>query len=887
MTSNNAIRHPLTWAVSLALLVFTALPAFAQKGNTPSNQLTYKSSRQTVGDGYMVAGDLWDTIKPMNSDEANGVEDNLRNDDMLHYLTIGPDGGNWHDPTCFWPGGYHVTNCWRDGRRMTFSAFEADDWAQYGYTDGNPVWDTGDEGNDSRFMVVYYGPNLPGASDPARNYKNPARFTDASRTHMVYEAGWPTTAGIDFQIRAHQYTSNEQNLNDFVTLEISMTNTGVVDTNADGTPETTDHAIDAIGMIMSGLPTTAVRVLQTGVRNANLFGAGRTMGYWATPDDQGNPVDLFAWYANTPPGLTTGQTEPGAGNRYFGINNGRFNEGYTDVWNSWRWNGVKQGHYKDGLTSASPDKQTLFGTHPVGEGAQRGWYTSTHYDGSLHNWDAGDEMFRTATATWYEDYGKTTTTDTKLLNPNPAFFSGGTADDVTTFVVGDATARPNGDYKYASQELGRARMEQPVWEPVLNPGAADGSDFYGGVGWNLEYVFSQELTTGIGPFSLDVGETITVVFTVAAGYRATGILDTYDAVDWAWERGWDISSDMPTPPTPDIQVQSTTDGTAQVSWTDVSSEGSVDGYKIWRSAQFKVQDYLDRGFRALDGYHHQHDVAADPLGFLEPINSNFDFPGIFVSETQGIYNPAEWGTYDLIAKIPNAELAQYAIASTSGAYDYALIDEEAITGFTYWYYVSAYKDGSFTGPQGAVAANHIESSNWNRNGRNSPDAALGELGLVSPWGGTYPFADRNADFPQASAAPLQHKNIGYQFTVTPPIASVDSVASLITVTPNPYKITGLNDVRNNPSSHAVDFLNLPEAYTLTIVDVSGQIILQHTETAAVNGKFQWTMFSKDGTEVSSGLYIYHVQYGGACTSDQPTSSCTFDKSVTGHFAILR
>ena len=608
------------------------------------------------------------------------------------------------------------------------------------------------------------------------------------------------------------------------------------------------------------------------------------MGYWATPDDNGNPVDLFAWYANTPPTLTGGRSVPAAGMRYFGINNGRFTEGYTDVWNSWNWMGVKQGHYSDGLTSASPDKQTVFGTHPVGEGAQNGWYTSTLWEASLSNWDAGDEIFRTATATWYEDYGKTTTADTKDLSPNSAFFSGGTADDVTTFVVGDASARPNGDYKYATVDVASDRMEQPVWEPALNPGAANGSDFYGGVGWNLEYVFSQDLVSGIGPFSLDVGETITVVFAVAAGYRATGILDAYDAAEWAWERGWDISADMPTPATPDMVVESTTDGTALISWTDVGGIGpGADGYKIWRSAQFNVQDYLDKGFRALDGYHHQHSVDANPDDFLEPINPNFDFPGVFVGTTQGVYNPAEWGTYDLVAKIPNSDLSQFQGGASSG-YDYSWEDTESITGFTYWYYVSAYRDGSYSGPQGAVQAGHIESSNWNRNGRNSPTALNGELGLTTPWGGTYPFADANADFPTSQQG---IKNIGHEFTVTPPVAPVDSVESLITVSPNPYKVAGLNDVRSDPSSHAVDFLNLPENYTLTIVDVSGQIVLQETKTGAVDGKFTWDMFSKDGTEIASGLYIYHVQFGGACDLSQPTTSCNFDREVTGHFAILR
>jgi hypothetical protein len=685
-------------------------------------------------------------------------------------------------------------------------------------------------------------------------------------------------------MRAHQYTPNEQNLNDFVTLEISMTNTGVVDTDADGTPEETDHAIDAIAMTMSGLPTHSVRVLQTGVRNANLFGSGRTMGYFATPDEEGNPIDLFVWYANTPPTLTTGRTEPGPGGRYFGLDDGRFNTGYTEIWNSWRWNGVKQGHYMDNLTPSSPDKETLFGTHPVGDGAQRGWYTSTLWEASLAGWNNPDNVFRTGTATWYEDYGKTTTVDTRNLNPNSAFFSGGTADDVTTFTVGDASARPNGDYKYASVDVGPTAIEQPVWEPALNPGAANGSDFYGGTGWNLEYVFSQELTTGIGPFSLDVGETMTVVFTVAAGFRVDGIRGAYDASEWAWERNWDISGDLPVPPTPDIKLESTTDGTAKINWTDVSSVGQVDGYKVWRASQFQVQEYLDRGFRALDVYQHQHSVDEDPLNFLDPINPNFDDPGVFASETQGIYNPAEWGTYDLIAKIPNADLSQYQGDVASG-YDFAYEDLNAITGFTYWYYVSAYRDGSFTGPRGPVDAGHIESSNWNRNGRNSPQAADGELGLVTPWGGTYPFADRNADFPDVGT--VEYQNIGYQFTVTPPVAPDDSVESLITVTPNPYKIASLNDVRNNPSSHNIDFLNLPSAYTLTIVDVSGQIVFQTSASNAVDGKFTWDLFSKDGTEVASGLYIYHVQYGGSCTSDAPASDCNFDREVVGHFAIMR
>ena len=864
-----------TWGVLLVLMSVVSAPAIGQSKKTPSSKLQYLQ-RFTPGDGYMVAGELWETIKPMNTEEGNGVEDPLANDDYLHWITIGPDGGNWHDPGGFWPGGYEVTNHWRDGRRLIFPVFEADGWP--GYAEGNLVRDA-DRTTDTRFMFAYYSPTLPGADDPNRNYRGTkgsstpsgARFTDETRSQLVYEAGWPTTAGIDFQIRAHQYTNNEQNLNDFVALEITMTNTGVVDTDGDGTPEATDHEVDGLGALAWGLPTIAVRVRQTGVRNANIFGAGRTMGYFGTPDENGHPYDVLTWYANVPPNRAEGRSTPAAGERRMGVNDGRFLSGYTDVWNGWKWLAVKQGSYEDGLTSLSPDKTTVFGSHPIGADEQRGWYSSVHWQSSLSDIRDSEKTFRSTMATWFEDYGKNSVgVEETNLNPNSAYFSGGTADDITTWVVGDAAARPNGDFKYATSDISQdAGITQPVWEPALNPDANSG-DFYGGDGFNLEYVFSQEMISGIGPYNLAVGESITVVFTVATGFRFEGMWDSYEAADWAFERGWDISADMPTPPTPDISVESTQDETAIVRWTDVAGiDPDIDGYKIWRTAQFRRREFLDEGFRILDKYHQIHDLNADRSAFLDDVNPFFDAEAEFVSDIQGVYQGNEWGTYDLIAKIPISDVGQFADAVNG--YDYMFEDTEAITGFTYWYYVSAYKEGSYTGPQGAVPVSHIESSNWNRNGRNSPNAMAGEIGLDSPWGGTYPFADRNADFPAAGTE--QFQNIGYKFTVSPPIAAPADVANLITVSPNPYKRTGLNDNRADPASHDINFLNLPEAYTLTIIDVSGQIVFQTIVEDAVDGKFTWDMFSKDGVEVASGLYIYHVEHSGG--------------EVTGHFAILR
>lgn len=854
------------FGVSVALLVFGALTAAAQ-----SSVFTQKSAWNAPEDGYMVAGEYWHTIKPMNTAESSGTEDPLDNIGYSHWIVMGPDGRDWRDPVGFWPGGHQIVSNGRDGWRMLFPVFESDDWANLGFTDGNVIRGA-DATTDTRFMFSYYSPNLQGANDPARNYKSDAAFTDATRSHLVYEAGWPTTSGIDFKIRGHQFTSNEQNLNDFLAVEVTLTNTGVVDTNGDGTPEATDHAIDAVAAGFYPIDAwISVAVRELGRRHTNDFGAGRTAGYYATPDATGQPADVLTWFANVEPSKTTGGITPPAGTRLFGVMSFNGSEkGYTDVWNGWRWVGVKQGSIDDGVNGTSPDKQTIFGTHPIGEGSRRGWYGSALQEASLVNGRASDKSFRTFTATWYEDYGKESTNDTKNLAPNSSFFSGGTPDDVTTFVVGNPDARPNGDHKYASEEVPGAGISQPVWEPRLNQGAADGSDFYGAVGYNFEYTFGQAINSGIGPFSLDVNESMTILWVAAGGFRAEGMLDAMDAAEWAWDNNWDVYSSVPTPPAPDVNVTSTTAGTAIVSWTDVSGiDSEVDGYKVWRASQFKVTDRLEEGFRALDRYQHVHEVGGDLSPYLDDVNPWFDGESEFAA-TQNKYQPAEWGTYDLIAKIPNSGLSQYQSGQATG-FDYAYEDTDAITGFTYWYYVSAYKEGNFSGPFGAIEVNHIESSNMNRNGRNSPEAAAGEIGLISQWGGTYPYANRNENWPAPGT--LRSQNMGVPFTVTPPVADPEDVASLITVNPNPYKITGLNDVRSDPASHNIDFLNLPEDYTLTILDVSGQIILQQETQGAIEGKFTWDMFSKDGTEVASGLYIYHVEYDGG--------------AVTGHFAILR
>ena len=881
------MKTPLVYSLAALLLgaVF-AVPAVAQSSDRPSSALRYSNAQASEpGDGYLVGGDLWNTMKPSNTVESSllGNAFSSVGGGMNNRVLFG-SRGNWQEPGGQWPSGYPYTNTFRNSHFMVFPVFKATGWA--GYNSANPVRqrdqsaDAAGAGGTSRFMFATYGPNVPGANDTARNYKRPARYTDAARTHLIYESGWPTTAGIDFKVRAHQFTTNTQNLNDFTVLEISMTNTGIVDSNGDGTADATGNAIDGIGMMLDATVSPVIQLDGRGDRSCNCIAAGRSFGYVAADDENGSPYNLWAWYANMSPTATTGMTVPAPGSRSPGINNRNRLDGYTDVWNAWNFMGVKQGAISDtdlsAISGATADKETVFGTHPVGDGSRRGWYTSVQWQSSLSSLSASDLSFRNSMATWFEDYGKLSNGGDRAANlaPNSSFFSGGTADDITTWTVGDASARPNGDFKYAHEDVGVASIEQvqPVWETAWNSTAASG-DFYSGTeGFAREYTFGQALTQGIGPFDLEVGESMTIVWVAAAGFRFEGIADAVESARWAWDQGWDVDSALPTPAAPDLFLESSTEGRAVVRWTDVDGVAGrdIDGYKIWRAAQYKRTSYQEVGMRLQDRYQEQHEVGASIDGLLDPLNPAIDDFDIFTGDTQGSYQPAEWGTYDLVEKIPVGQLDQYRDAS--GGYDFAWTDENSITGFTYWYYVSAYKDGSFTGPHGPVAGGHIESSNMNRNGRNAPGAADGEIGLESQWGGTYPYADRNAAYPTKGTTAFQ--NLGAPFTVVPPVAPDAAVADNITVTPNPYKITALNDVRNDASSHFISFLNTPSDFTLTIIDVAGQVVYQEVVENALNGQTTWDLFSKDGVEVGSGLYIYHIEYGSG-------------QSVTGHFAILR
>jgi len=126
------------------------------------------------------------------------------------------------------------------------------------------------------------------------------------------------------------------------------------------------------------------------------------------------------------------------------------------------------------------------------------------------------------------------------------------------------------------------------------------------------------------------------------------------------------------------------------------------------------------------------------------------------------------------------------------------------------------------------------------------------------------MSDQSTFFPKTGA---KQKDMGTGFVVKSALANPVALASgqaKISVKPNPYKKKALFDNATDAYDHKVTFYNLPPKAKITILDVSGQLIkeLYFESNEPNNGSMFWDMFSKDGVEVASGLYIYVVEYSG-------------------------
>ncbi|HEX9007212.1 MAG TPA: hypothetical protein VF889_07950, partial [Bacteroidota bacterium] len=642
------------------LACFPLLLSLTRAQNTPQAVLTPAN-----GSGVMVAGNLWDSFMPANRGPAYLELNKPLVQDMVR---MGNFDRQWSTPTHMWPGGYDHGNFWN--KDLEIAAFDPDSTFNPPTVGGkiNPSYHSA---SGSRYAMVAAPKaplTVPGWADPTRNYYHETHWVDArKRHHAVYDAGWPTTVGIDVKLEVHQYTLHWNNFNDFILVKLRLTNTGFVDLNADGIAETANHRIAALALLTHGENMCSYQLNSSGGR-INRFGAQRAQAYIGDPDPKGAPWDITVGF----PG------ESAAGKKDMGLNDYP-NKFYTDIWSGWSWLGVRK---EDGT-----DKPTIFGTHPIGTGAQRGWYTASGQGRHLNfsytepAFGPGNPKgtFMVATGEWYVDGGKSRDTAALNLAPNPNFFQSGTAGDVTTFVPLANPGRPNGDRKLLSEELlfPSSAFEVNTYEPGWTKGYSAPSNFDG------------DFFSGVGPFSLEVGESITITWAEVGGYRLAGIQNAMAAARYIYENGDDVAEQYPA--VPDMRVDLQLVGSVPmpvIRWDNRAESGpGFAGYKIYRATTFTPVDWTQSGMRVINRYWRATTPGPLPDSLKDPLNPQFSLLDTAAAH-QG--STESWGPYSLVAVIPSAQLGSFQDTSASG-YAYSWIDRDNSHAYgSNWYYVAAF-----------------------------------------------------------------------------------------------------------------------------------------------------------------------------------------------------
>ena len=293
-----------------------------------------------------------------------------------------------------------------------------------------------------------------------------------------------------------------------------------------------------------------------------------------------------------------------------------------------------------------------------------------------------------------------------------------------------------------------------------------------------------------GPYDLAFGEDIQIVLFVAVnglcremcieyGYKwrvdslefnglrgdeaknallATGkdsLFQTAYRAAWAWDRNLDI----PDPPAAPSQTIRSGSGQVDLEWSDMST-----------SSKGKDRD-----------------------------TGQFDFAGYRVYRAKGSFmNP-----YKLIWECGG----NTGVADTN-----VFVDNDVESGRRYYYYVTAYDDGS-QNTDGLFPGQSLESS---------------------------PFLNRNVIF---AAEPSR-----------PPAKSLDGVV----VVPNPFDTHSYR--WDDPNE--IKFMGLPYKATIRIYTVSGDLIktIEHPSEPKYLGHSEpWNQVTDDNMQITSGTYVYHVE----------------------------
>lgn len=309
---------------------------------------------------------------------------------------------------------------------------------------------------------------------------------------------------------------------------------------------------------------------------------------------------------------------------------------------------------------------------------------------------------------------------------------------------------------------------------------------------------SKHVAMSFGPYTMAPGEKVNIVLVETVGgisqaecqrigalYKSGSISESekdnmvatgFDSMvtevglaKWAFEQEYKVPE---APPAPDLTVESGP-GKVTLKWSDVS-------------------------------------------GVADPHTGENDFAGYKVYRSEG----RDDSTFTLI----------FTCGGSSGnAVTNEYIDREVRRGFAYYYYVTAYDDGS--------------SNTWGIQPGQSFQSSI--------------FGNRTR-------------------VAAHPVRAPENTVENVRVVPNPYNINSINLFTGERDK--VLFVNLPPKGTIRIFSLSGDLV-KTIEHISGTGDESWNLVTDSNQIVRSGLYIFHVE--GLDESGGEMGS------VTGKFSIVR
>jgi hypothetical protein len=165
-----------------------------------------------------------------------------------------------------------------------------------------------------------------------------------------------------------------------------------------------------------------------------------------------------------------------------------------------------------------------------------------------------------------------------------------------------------------------------------------------------------------------------------------------------------------------------------------------------------------------------------------------------------------------------------------GRWYYEWIDDNAFSGFTYYYNVTTFDRGYF---RGFNTSNKIDNF----------------------------VCDEDPENPEVPGEPVDCEDVTISFEMT-----VNTSARLADVyaVPNPYR-TGTSEETtpyyHNYPDRTIKFFNMPRESTIKIFTVSGDLVWEssHSSPDGSDGIVSWDTRNKSGQEVGSGVYIFRVE----------------------------